>query len=116
MTIQEKVSIIGGGNMGDALVRGLIQTKTLSPKQLLIAEPRKERKKAFLQKYNLSVTNDNRVAARSGEIIILAIKPQIMKEVLEEIYSEVTSKQLIISIAAGISIAFIVSYLGEDRR
>jgi len=116
MAIQEKISIIGGGNMAEALVRGFLRNQTIPPGQILISEPKKERGEFLSQEYHLSVTPDNKVAARFGEVIILAIKPQIMKEVLEEISSEVNPKQVIISIAAGISISFIASYLSNDYK
>jgi pyrroline-5-carboxylate reductase len=112
----KKISIIGGGNMAEAMLKGLLKKKIVTPKQVLVSEPRDERTRFLSQTYRVQVTSDNKAAVRFGEIIILAVKPQIMKGVLQEIAGELTSKQLIISIAAGITIAFIASQIGKDKR
>jgi pyrroline-5-carboxylate reductase len=112
----KKMSFIGGGNMAEAMLRGLLKKKIISPKQLLVSEPREERTRFLSQKYRIHVTSDNKAAVRFGKIIILAVKPQIIKGVLQEIAGVVTSKHVIISIAAGITIAFIASQTGKDKR
>jgi pyrroline-5-carboxylate reductase len=112
----KKISFIGGGNMAEAILRGLLKKKMIAPKQLFVSEPREERTRFLSQKYRIHVTSDNKAAVRFGEIIILAVKPQIIKGVLQEIASVVTSKHVVISIAAGITIAFIVSQIGNDKR
>ena len=112
----KKISFIGGGNMAEAMLRGFLKKKIISPKQILVSEPRKERTQFLSQKYRIRITSDNKVAAHSGAIVILAVKPQIMKEVAQEISGVVTTEQLIISIAAGISTSFIASQIGKDKR
>ena len=112
----KKISFIGGGNMAEAMLRGLLKKKVVSPKQILVAEPREERTRFLSQKYRIHVTADNKAAVRFGEIIIVAVKPQVIKGVLQEITGVLTSPQVIISIAAGITIAFIASHVGNDKR
>ncbi|HPD60143.1 MAG TPA: pyrroline-5-carboxylate reductase [Thermodesulfobacteriota bacterium] len=112
----QKFSFIGGGNMAEAMLRGLLKNKIIAPRQLLVSEPREERARFLSRQYRIHVTSDNKAAAQFGEIIILAVKPQVIKEVLQEIAGGVTSKHLVISIAAGITIAFIASHLGKDKR
>ena len=112
----KKISFIGGGNMAEAMLRGLLKKKIISPKQLLVSEPREERTRFLAQKYRIQVTPDNKAAVGFGEIVFLAVKPQVIKEILQEIAGVVTSKHLVISIAAGIPIAFIASHLGKNKR
>src|SRR4030042_4171940 len=113
---EKKISFIGGGNMAEAMLRGLLKKKIITPKQLLVSEPREERIQFLSQKYRIHVTSDNKAAVRFGEIIILAVKPQIIKGVVQESAGVVPSKHVIISIAAGITIAFIASQTGKDKR
>ena len=113
---EKKLSFIGGGNMEEAMLRGLLKKKIFTPKQVLVSEPRKDRTKSLSQKYRIRVTSDNKAAVRFGGIIILAVKPQIMREVLQELAGVVTKKHVVISIAAGISTLFIASQIGKDKR
>lgn len=114
--MKEKLCFIGGGNMAEAMIKGLLRKKTATPEQIIVSEPQKERVQFLLNTYHVQVVSDNCLALQKSDIIILAVKPQVMKAVLQEISSMVTDQHLIVSIAAGISIPFIVSYLGEDKR
>ncbi|MBW1678917.1 MAG: pyrroline-5-carboxylate reductase [Deltaproteobacteria bacterium] len=113
---ERKLCFIGGGNMAEAMIKGLLKKKTIVPEQIAISEPREDRAQFLSNKYQVQVVPDNHSAIQRGEIIVLAVKPQVMREVLQEISNVVTADQLIISIAAGIPTSFIASHLGKDRR
>jgi pyrroline-5-carboxylate reductase len=105
---RKRIAIIGGGNMGMALARGILKTNWALPENMMIAEPLKEKLGAIkdLGK-GIKASHSNLEAARWGDVILLAIKPQIMGHVLEEIKPEVNDKKLIVSVAAGITTSFI---------
>jgi pyrroline-5-carboxylate reductase len=113
---EKRLSFIGGGNMAEAMVKGLLSKKIMTPEQIIISEPREDRAHFLTEKHQIRVIFDNQLAIQEGEIIILAVKPQVMREVLKEISGAVSTDKLIISIAAGIPISFIASFLGKDKR
>jgi len=112
----KRLSFIGGGNMAEAMIRGLFNKELVVPEQIVVSEPKEDRAQFLSNKYRVQVISDNRLAIRRGEIIFLAVKPQVIKEVLQEISGLVTTNQLLISIAAGITTSFIASHLGKDKR
>lgn len=99
-----RLGIIGGGNMAEALIAGLLKAKMVEPAQLLVSDLREERLEALSSKFKLKTTRDNLVAARECETLVMAVKPQQVREVLDEIGDELGGHHLLISIAAGIPI------------
>lgn len=110
--INKKIAFIGAGNMGQAFALGLLRKKIIKEKNIILSDPSAKKLKEF-KKYRVRLETDNKKAVKSAEIIILAIKPQIIWLVLEEVKDFVSAKQLIISVAAGIEIKTIEKYLGK---
>jgi pyrroline-5-carboxylate reductase len=111
----KKIAIIGGGNMGIALARGILQTKWATPERIMIAEPLKDKldlAKGIAQ--GVKTSHSNTEASAWADVILLSIKPQIMGHVLDEIKPVVKDSKLIISVAAGISTSYIQKKLGES--
>ncbi|UCE92286.1 MAG: pyrroline-5-carboxylate reductase [Methanobacteriota archaeon] len=99
-----KIAIIGGGNMGVALAKGIIQTKWANPSRIMIAEPLKEKidqLKGIAE--GVRVSHSNIEAAEFADVIVLSIKPQIMLRVVGEIKPALKDTKLLISVAAGIT-------------
>ena len=111
--ISNKVGIIGGGNMARAIGGGLLRGG-MHATDLMIAEPDPEQCERLRKElYGAMVTDDNKVVARSAEILLFAVKPQILKPVCEDLASEVqVQRPLIMSIAAGPKIDDIDTWLG----
>ncbi|MBN2654671.1 MAG: pyrroline-5-carboxylate reductase [Nitrospirae bacterium] len=106
------IGFIGGGNMAEAIIKGMV---VKGQKDILVSEPRTMRK-TFLEKaYGIATTNFNREVAEKCSIVILAVKPQNMAEVLEELSTVVTPEQTVVSVAAGISISFIKSKIKTEK-
>ena len=98
-----KIAIIGGGVMGCCLLGGLLK-KAFLPENILVADHRPENCLAIQKKWNVETTTDNKHVAALADILILAVKPQSMREVVEQIAPTFNSqKTLLISIAAGIT-------------
>jgi pyrroline-5-carboxylate reductase len=115
MAIDKKIAFLGGGNMAEALLKGLIAAGATKPDLILVADISSDRL-AYLHKTYDIVQKSNLDAAREAEIIILSIKPQTIERVLREISAVVDGKKLIISIAAGIALAKIEMSLKEGSR
>ena len=111
----ENIGIIGAGNMGEALIRGIISGGVVVKKEILVADKRKERRDYTKATYGISLSSDNVELVEKSRIIIFCVKPQDMAGILSEI-KNVTADKLIISIAAGITTAFIEEHLGGEAR
>jgi pyrroline-5-carboxylate reductase len=112
----QKVGFIGGGNMGEALIKGLIAANLVPAEAVYASDVRLERLRALDQQYGVQLCEDNAELVRQVDVVILAVKPQIMAPVVRHIASAVTRKKLLISIAAGVSTATIRAALGKDAR
>jgi pyrroline-5-carboxylate reductase len=101
---KKKIAIIGGGNMGVALAKGVLQTKWAEANRIIIAEPLKEKHDQLKDiAKGIEVTHSNLEAAKFADVIVLSIKPQIMLRVIDEIKPALKDSKLMISVAAGIT-------------
>ena len=113
MDFQHTIAILGGGNLGVAIAQGLIVSGLLPPESITITR-RRTGLLAELAKQNVNVTAHNAEALTSASIVILAVQPQQLNEVLTDIKTEVNpDKHIIISVVSGASIAEITEQLGE---
>jgi pyrroline-5-carboxylate reductase len=113
---KKKIAILGSGNMGEALVKGLLRSGKAVPEALVCSEPRAERREEIQKRYGVHVTGDNRAACAQADIVVIAVKPQSIDALLEEIAPAVDAKKLVISIAAGVPIGAIARKLGAGVR
>ena len=104
-----KIGIIGAGNMGQALVRGLVE-KSVYPQHISIFDVEKKKLDAIKKEAAVRAAKSNRQCVSLSDVVILAVKPQILKEVIEEISTATPKDALVISIAAGVSIRSIEEY------
>jgi pyrroline-5-carboxylate reductase len=117
MTIKGRaVGFVGAGNMGEALIKGLLAANLVPAESIHATDVRPERLKELARQYAIQAASDNADLVRRADIVILAVKPQIMDTVLREIAPVVTRRKLLISIAAGVSTAKIRARLREDAR
>mgnify|MGYP001773632703 CR=1 FL=1 len=102
--------------MAEALIRGILRgMRSLRPEDIMVSEPRDERRQYLSKTYNVRTTPSNREATELANIVILAVKPQNMETVLEEIKDLIGQQKVIVSIAAGITISYIQSKLRTSR-
>jgi pyrroline-5-carboxylate reductase len=109
------IGFVGAGNMGEAMIRGLLRGGLFAPQQITASAPREERRQELEKTYGIRATADNRDAARQA-IVVLSIKPQIFGRVLDEIADAVAPDALVISIAAGVPVSAIQSRLSTGTR
>jgi pyrroline-5-carboxylate reductase len=112
----QKVGFIGGGNMGEALIKGLVAANLVPAEAIYASDVRIERLRALDQQYGVQLVQDNAELVRQADVVILAVKPQIMAPVVRQISAAVTRKKLLISIAAGVSTMTIRAALGKEAR
>ena len=116
MLRDKKICIIGTGNMGEALVSGLIGSASSKPKDIICTDVREAKLKAIQENYGVQTTLNNLDAVAISDIVIYAVKPQIMAAVLNETAGKLDMSKLIISIAAGVPMEAIESRLNKKLR
>ncbi len=107
-----KVAIIGAGNMGGAIARGMAKGKQVNTEEIWVANPSQGKLDALKGEFPaLHVTHSNREAAEGAELVILAVKPWLIEQVCKEIDWRAEG-QIVGSVAAGISIERLSEYTG----
>ena len=114
--MQKPLGIIGGGNMGEALIAGITQSRLLSPTEILFFEPRLDRREYLRERFRVSPVGANKDLVSHAPTLILAVKPQSAPEVLSEIAPFIKRYHLLISICAGVPLDYIQSFFQIPMR
>ena len=96
-----KIAFIGGGNMGEAMVSAIADKGLAKPEAICVSDVDKGRRDYLARKYTVAVTSSNRQAAATGDVVVLAVKPQNLAEVMAELGGRLKPAQLVLSIVAG---------------
>ncbi|MCX6898677.1 MAG: pyrroline-5-carboxylate reductase [Verrucomicrobia bacterium] len=110
------IAVIGGGKMGSALVKGIIRAGVAAAKQIWVAEPADALRNALAKETGVNVTADNVAAAKNACVVILAVKPDVVPAALAQIKPVFTKNHLLLSIAAGITLAKLETALPAGAR
>ncbi len=98
------IALIGSGNMGEAIIAGLLRNGVAVPADIRAAGPREERGSELQTRYGIQAYTDNAQAACQADVVILAVKPQKLKKVLDGLKGCIQPAALVLSIVAGASI------------
>jgi len=110
---KETIAIIGAGNMGVSLLQGLLADGT-PPQQIWLADPDARRLTQLEQQFHVHVTDNNEVAIKSASVVILAVKPQIIANVAQQLSASIQlHRPLVLSVAAGVREDNLKQWLGE---
>jgi pyrroline-5-carboxylate reductase len=112
----KRVAFLGAGNMGEALIKGLTQAGLVPATSITAADPRSDHLAQVATRYGIRAVGDNAALVNGADVIILAIKPQIMAPVLQEVAARVDEDKLLISIAAGVATRKLREHLGKPAR
>ncbi|MBF0202366.1 MAG: NAD(P)-binding domain-containing protein, partial [Desulfamplus sp.] len=116
MLSEKKIGFVGSGNMGEALISGLVMSKAARPENIICSDVYQDTLDEIKEKYGVATTLHNMEVVERSEIIIYAVKPQILGKVLKETAPGLDRSKLIISIAAGVPLAAIASGLEKELR
>jgi pyrroline-5-carboxylate reductase len=116
MKKKKVIGFIGTGNMGEALIAGLLKAKFTVPEHILVYDADGERLRSIQKKYGVKKASDNNHLSSQCDIFLLCVKPQSMKEVIEEIADSLDPSKLLISIAAGVPLHAIETYARRQLR
>jgi len=114
--INKKIGFIGSGNMAHAIISGLLNQGVIKRKNILSSDPSNKRLKCFSKEFSIRTFSNNIQVINECEVVVLSVKPQVIEAVLKQLRGYIKREHLIISIAAGIPMAFISKYLGNSSK
>jgi pyrroline-5-carboxylate reductase len=113
--LNKRILLIGGGNMGRSLLRGILKAGLTAPENLTVIDVHPGKLDELESEFKVSVSTDPLPALERAEIIILAVKPMTLKDVLDHLRERVRPEQLVISIIAGVEASYIRDRLGKGN-
>jgi pyrroline-5-carboxylate reductase len=111
---ERKIAVLGAGKAGEALIAGLISSGWCQPSEIMATARHEERLAEVAERHGVDTTLSNVDAANGARVVVIAVKPQDIEGLLEEVGSALTSEQTVLSIAAAIPTSQIERHLGED--
>jgi len=109
---QMRVGIVGAGVMAEAMVAGLVADR-ISPEQVVASHPRRDRRETLIARHGIRVVARNAEAVTGAEIVVLAVKPQMLAAVMREVGPALHAGQVVLSIVAGATLRTLSSGLGH---
>lgn len=114
--LKEKVGVIGAGKIGSAILRGMIRADLAHKDQVMASDVSAELRHSVAAELGIKVTPDNGKVCDFADIVILAVKPQIVDPVLQELAKKLGKEKLLVSVAAGVPIPRIENHLAKGAR
>ena len=112
----KRLGFLGAGNMGEALLKGVLQAGLLPADVITASDANADRLAHITRTYGIKGVGDNRELVAASDVIVLAIKPQIMAGVLQEVAAVLDERKLVISVAAGVAVAGLRAHLPRAKR
>ncbi|HEY4190678.1 MAG TPA: pyrroline-5-carboxylate reductase [Candidatus Limnocylindrales bacterium] len=109
------IATVGSGVMAEAMIAGLLRGNLVAPSQVVASHPRAERREALADAHGIRTVGSNTEAVAEADVIILAVKPQMLARVGREIGPGLRQGQLVLSVLAGPTTSVLVSTLGHDQ-
>ena len=106
-----RVGIVGAGVMAEAIIAGLLADRAVAATALVASHPRRERRDALAERHGIQPVARNRDALADAEVVVLAVKPQMLGRVMRELRGELVAEQVVVSIVAGATIRTLVDGL-----
>lgn len=109
-----RLAFVGAGVMAESIIAGLLTKAMVKPSDIVASHPRAERRAQLEERYGVRTTTTNREAVDGADLVVLTIKPQVLKPVMQQLHGRLNPKQAVISIIAGASLASLRRGLGHD--
>ncbi|HSM37823.1 MAG TPA: pyrroline-5-carboxylate reductase [Candidatus Limnocylindrales bacterium] len=109
-----RVAIVGAGVMAEAMISGLLADRAIGADQLVASHPRRERREALAEHHGIGVVARNTDAIRDADIVVLAVKPQMLGSVMRELRPALVEAQVVLSIVAGATLRALTGGLGHE--
>lgn len=106
-----RVGIVGAGVMAEAIIAGLVANRAVKPELLAASHPRRERREVLAERHGVHAVSANRDALTDAEVVVLAVKPQMLARVMRELRGRLDPEQVVVSIVAGATVRTMVDGL-----
>ena len=106
-----RVGIVGAGVMAEAIIAGLVADRAVTPDLLVASHPRRERRESLSERHGIRAVVANRDALGEAEVVVLAVKPQMLGRVMRELRGRLDAEQVVVSIVAGATLRTLVDGL-----
>lgn len=113
---QLRIGVLGAGNMGSAIMRGLLKAKHVEPSAICASDVSQERLSELNRELGIATTKSNRELLERSDVVLLAVKPQMVGPVMSEVGANWRDAQLLVSILAGVSTEVLESSLPASAR
>ncbi|HET6746066.1 MAG TPA: pyrroline-5-carboxylate reductase [Candidatus Limnocylindria bacterium] len=110
---ERRVAIVGAGVMAEAMIAGLLADRAVTPSRLVASHPRRDRRQTLAERHGITVVGRNAEAVDAADIVVLAVKPQMLRSVMREVGPVLTKGQVILSIVAGATLRTLTGGLGH---
>lgn len=112
----DTIGFVGGGQMAEAMIRGIVAAGLTAPEKILVVEPTEARRDYLHSQYGVACTTDAEALCASCQVLVLAIKPQMAAAVLSRYSDLATERHLVISIMAGVTLQALAGLLNDSVR
>lgn len=109
----KRIAFIGGGNMAEALVAGVLRKGLTTPEHVAVGDPQSSRRELLAVRFGVATGADNRLVARGADLLVLCVEPQVLDGVLRELAPIIEGLPLLISVAAGYPLSRIQTHLQQ---
>lgn len=114
--MEKKIGFIGCGNMGKAMIGGIINAKLVEPSKIMVSDLDQGKLNEVKSEYGINVTTDAAELTAYSDIVVVSVKPNIYGIVLNQIKDKITADKMIVTIAAGITLENVEAIIGTDKR
>lgn len=114
--MQKTIGFIGSGNMGQAMIGGILKAGLVKPEDIIVCDPDQNKLAALKEKWGIQTAPRSVELASRADVIVLAVKPDIYPPVMKEIAGSIKKEALVVTIASGRSLAEVESILGPDVK
>ena len=112
--MNKRLAVLGAGKIGGILLRAFLEQKLVQPKRVHATVRHAEKARALARQLGITASTDNRAAVHNADIVLLAVKPQAVREILEEIKPEMKPGKLIVSVVASVPTQLMEKHLGTS--
>ncbi len=110
-----RIAIIGAGNMGGAIARGIVKSGYLPASAIAVSDP-SDAKRAVLSDLGIQVYKENVDVVAGADLVLFAVKPYHIQAVIDKIVDQLTPQQMLVSIVAGVSLSELAEFAGSDKK
>ena len=109
-----RLAFVGAGVMAESMIAGLLKQAMIPPGHIVASHPRADRRHKLEERFGIAATESNRDAAHDADLVVLTIKPQVLKSVARQLFGSLSPEQVVVSVIAGAPIDVLMEGLGHD--